>query len=450
MIREEFLQVGTSAVGRHVLHRLQFDAEAIRRGLQGVALFVDHVREGFRFLTEHFLRMLILVKLDDLRSHFVQGLHMLTLDARHLDDVVAEIGFHGADDRIFFSAEHGVFKRFDHHALAEPTEVAPFARGQRIGGIFLCQFGKFRGIGLDLGEHLLGFLLRLVLTVLQVDQDVRRTAFFGSVEAVAVLFIERTDVLFARFHVLKEFRREKRVLHVYFIGERKFRLMRLPISFGFFVRHAEAFLIVRRLDDRRLNRALFREKFRRALQNALRHPGRTGESARQKLTRDVLTHAFHKVLVAVTGAREIVRIEFGRELAVILERRIGLDDFDRRLFGNDYVFLRDFARKRPFVDEAHQHRVARLGAFQHRALKIVAEALAKVVKLTTLHFVELLGRHGRIVDLGDGAVVAHHAVVGIDTGDHKARDDENHRDEHQPALMVAEKLKKHCRSFRTE
>ena len=56
---------------------------------------------------------------------------------------------------------------------------------------------------------------------------------------------------------------------------------------------------------------------------------------------------------------------------------------------------------------------------------------------------DLIAAGVSVVNLGDGAVVADHSVVGIDTCDHKAGNHEHHGNEHQPALVIAEQLKKH-------
>ena len=448
MVVKEFGKCGIRhLLRRHVLHRFNLHAVLVSHRLQAVALLVHHVGEVFGFRAELLLGVLFLIKTDDLVAHFGKRPHVLPLDVRDFNDVEPEVGFNRPHDFTLLRLINGFFKGRNHHTLTEPVEVTAVFGAARVSRVFLRKFRKLLGIGLDFLQNLFGLFLCGVLTVLQINEDVRGTALFRGVKAVAVLSVERFNVFLGGFYILKEFRREHNVLNVGFIGHCKRLRVLCPVVLGFGFRDRHALFVVVGVKGHHFHRALFGKKLVDFLHNAFRGTRGTREGRGEQLTGDVLADALDKILIGIAGGREVILIELSGKFAVFLESRIGLDDFNRGFFGNRHKFLGNLTHQRPLIHDALQHRPAAFGRIKKVTLKVFTESLAQIVKLLALDFVILLRRDGDVIDFGNGAVVTHHTVVGINTRDYKARNHKDHGDKHQPALVVAEKLKKHCVPF---
>ena len=151
----------------------------------------------------------------------------------------------------------------------------------------------------------------------------------------------------------------------------------------------------------------------------------------------------HEIFITHAGSGQIVGVFLGVEFAVGEKAREGLDHFDGDLFAHMNVFKRRLTDETAFVHDRFEQRDLGLLAVEHIGAEFFTETHAQVFQTLALGFVKLLRKDRNVVNLGDGAVVADHSVVGIDTCDHKAGNHEHHGNEHQPALVIAEQLKKH-------
>ena len=129
-----------------------------------------------------------------------------------------------------------------------------------------------------------------------------------------------------------------------------------------------------------------------------------------------------------------------------MESREGFDHLDSRCFRNLNVLLGRFPLQGPLCHDVTQNHCAGVLTFEHIGAELFAQTRAQVIELLTLLLIEILRQNRLIVDLGQGTVIADHAVVRINTGDDETRNHENHRDKHQPTFVCTEYLKEHNQS----
>ena len=182
------------------------------------------------------------------------------------------------------------------------------------------------------------------------------------------------------------------------------------------------------------------------LNQGLGHRIGIGDAGDQHFLFKVALNLSNKLLVALAlGAQELL-VELGGELAVLLERIGILDERHRFSFAHHHVILRHRLRDGGIIHQHAQDVFASLFVVEDVGAEAFAHLLTQTLKLLALGHVELFGSDLRLAHLDDGVVALAHTVVGVNAGNHKARDDQHHGDEHQPALVLAECLK-HRGSF---
>ena len=443
LVEELLLSRIARAFSRHVVERHGLEVVLFDHALERIALFVNHVGEVVGFFGKALLAFLILIELHDFGTNVGQGLGGRRLDAGDRNDVETEFGFHRTDNVAFLGVKDRVFKRRHHHALREPAQIAAFLGAARISRFLLGHFGKCLGIGLDLLEDFFGLGLSLVLALTEVNQDVGGSPFFRSLEAALVLFVEGLDVFFAGFNVLKEIRREHNVLDIDGVGTFKLLLVVRPVLLGVLVGDLHLDHVFADAQVVHGGFTLFREKVEDAARGGIGNQRRTGDAFGEQIAADFTADHVHEVFIAHAGSSQIVGVLLGVELAVGEKAREGLNHFDGDLFAHMNVFKRRLTDETAFVHDRFEQRDLGLLAVEHIGTEFFTETHTQVFQTLALGFVKLLRKDRNVVDLGDGAVVADHSVIGIDTCDHKAGNHEHHGDEHQPALVIAEQLKKH-------
>ena len=193
-------------VARQPARLLDCHLEAIGCRLQAVRLLINQIAESLGRFCELPRCCLALEFRFDLRTHVDQRTLRANLDARHLDDVVAEFRLYQPGHLILLGLEDGIFKRLDHHAAAKKTKIAPFLRRARILGVLLRQFGKSARRLLDLLQHFFRFRPRLLSIHVRVgqDQNVARAPFLGLLVAILVAFIPTRHFRIADLGFLKQ------------------------------------------------------------------------------------------------------------------------------------------------------------------------------------------------------------------------------------------------------
>src|SRR2546429_69728 len=123
------------------------------------------------------------------------------LDVHQRDDVVAEVAVHHVADVAHLHAEGCVFEGLDHGTAAEVAQIATRCSRATVLRIGLGQFGEALGVLAQLGQQFLGlglgfFLLGSRRILACIDQDVAGTALFGAGQALGVLVVVGTHIVF--------------------------------------------------------------------------------------------------------------------------------------------------------------------------------------------------------------------------------------------------------------
>ena len=360
--------------------------------------------------------------------------------------MVAEFRFHGTDDVALLGIEDGILKGLRHHALAEERKVAALRGAARILRFLFGDCGKLRGIRLHFSENPLGLLQSGSLVVAELNEDVACAALLRDRPAVLVLLVISLDVLGIGFLILEILGRKDDVFGLDVLGREEFGKMSGVVSLHLIVRNVHGIQEISSVDRERAHLTFIRENLVHLLNERLRHRIGIGDAGDQHFLFKIALDLSNKLLVALAlGAQELL-IELGGEFSILLERIGILDESHRFSFAHHHVILRYRLRDGGVIHQHAQDVFTSLFVVKDVCTEAFAHLLTQTLKLLALRQVELFGSDLRLAHLDDGVVALAHAVVGVNAGNHKARDDQHHGNEHQPALVLAECLK-HRGSF---
>ena len=124
-------------------------------------------------------------------------------------------------------------------------------------------------------------------------------------------------------------------------------------------------------------------------------------------------------------------MESGRLLHKI--NRIGFTDI--------HVFGRDFQSNGAVADQGSQNGCTGFVGVKHIGLEALTHLAAEIIQILALGVIKIHQRDGSVAYGCQIIFRIGHAVIAVNTGDHKRRNNENHGDKHHPALMRAKSLK---------
>ncbi|EXI68777.1 MAG: hypothetical protein AW07_04334 [Candidatus Accumulibacter sp. SK-11] len=171
---------------------LQLQLETFGSRLKTVRLLVDDVAEGFGILGKSPLRCLPLQLGLDFRAHLGEAPLLARPDARHHDDVIAELGLHEIGQLVLAQAEDSILERLDHRPARDDAKIAASGCRARILRMLPREIREALGRFPQFIEKLFGSRPGLGLFGIAArhqDQDVTRTPFFALLVAIPVTVV---------------------------------------------------------------------------------------------------------------------------------------------------------------------------------------------------------------------------------------------------------------------
>ena len=177
-----------------------------------------------------------------------------------------------------------------------------------------------------------------------------------------------------------------------------------------------------------------------ALSQGRRNDGRVSGTAQEQITSHVATQFHHEELVGLADGMEELFVSFTRELTIALEVRSGLDQIDGIGFAHHHIVLGHFDTQGAFGDQTGQDVGASLLTVEHVRVEVRAQLTTQLIQMLTLGVVKIHDRD-RVTAHFCQSFICRHAVIAVDTRNHKRRNDEDHGDTHHQTLMSTKRLK---------
>ena len=137
--------------------------------------------------------MLLAILRIELGTHIGERLGLARLDLLELEDVIAELRFHGRGDVADLHREQRVAERTGEILLLHEAELAALARGG-VARIFLRELGEILA-GARLGGHAFGLLERRgIVVAVHRDDDVARAAALVEHVVGAIVVVELLQI----------------------------------------------------------------------------------------------------------------------------------------------------------------------------------------------------------------------------------------------------------------
>ncbi|MNI62867.1 hypothetical protein D3C73_1182030 [compost metagenome] len=130
-------------------------------------------------------------------------------------------------------------------------------------------------------------------------------------------------------------------------------------------------------------------------------------------------------------------IAFGREAAVVLELRNGGDGVAQRFVGHREAVVDGNIGKQPLVDQLVQQVFAQGGRVNDGGVEASALALLDLRQLVAMRLIKLGARNRLAGDRRQLRLLAHEAVIALNSDEEEGRHNQKQQDELHPAPMAA-------------
>ena len=428
------------AVAGDEISRLNLKTELRCSRFERIGLLINQVREFIGVGGELANRLLLRILALDLALHVFERLNCSRMNVGHVDHMPAEFRFNRADNIALLGVKHRIFKSLRHDAAAEEGQITALFCAARVNGIGLGQFSKLRRISLHFIGKFFSLLAGSFLVIAELDQNMTCAALFRNGPALLILFVKGLEVVQTGLLIAESVRRKDNVLRLDVLGRKKILQVSVVVGFNLFVRNGNLVQVVIRRQNQRANAALFGEDLVELLRKRLGDRiGRT-HAGNHRFLSEIVANLHHELLVALALRTQELFITLGRELSVNLKRVSVLNERHSLCFTDGNVVLGHHLIDRSLIHQHAKQVFTSLRRIEQAGVKALTHLLTQAFKLLALGQIKIFRRNRHLAHFDDRVVTLSHAVVRINAGNHKARNNEHHCDDHQPTLVFAECL----------